>query len=116
MKVGLISSGIRAETGSGPVVATLARGGSGFTASRLEPSVGDITVYLPDGLAVTIRADVDVARGVGINSDFPELKIARSSDLGPRGFYAEGNLNGGGPLLHVAPSTCNTVFKRRSKE
>src|SRR5260370_36050139 len=95
MKVGLISSGIRAETGSGPIVATLARGGSGFTASRLETSVGDITVYLPDGLAVTIRADVDVARGGGINSDFLQLKSARSSDLGTRAFSAESNLNGG---------------------
>src|SRR5260370_19136118 len=111
MKVGLISSGIRAETGSGPIVATLARGGSGFTASRLETSVGDITGYLPDGLAVTIRADVDVARGVGINSDFPELKIARSSDLAPRGFYPEGNLNGGGPLLDLHTSPGHIEFK-----
>jgi hypothetical protein len=116
IRVGPASGGVRAETGSGPIVATLARGGSGFTDSRLETSVGDITVYLPDGLGVTIRADVDVARGVGINSDFPELKIARSSDLGPRGFYAEGNLNGGGPLLHVHTSTGNIAFKRKGQE
>lgn len=116
IKVGPVSGGIRAETGSGPIVATLARGGIPFTDSRLETTVGDIIVYVPEGLGVTVRADVDVARGEGIHSDFPELKITSSGSMGPREAYAEGSLYGGGPLLHVHTSTGNIVFRRKGKE
>lgn len=113
IKVGPISGGVHAETGSGPIVATLAKGGS-FIDSRLETSVGDITVYVPADLGVTIRAAVEVSRGYGIRSDFPELKITQSNEhWGPREAYAEGTLNGGGPLLHVHTSSGNIVFKRK---
>jgi DUF4097 and DUF4098 domain-containing protein YvlB len=116
IKVGPLHGGVRAETGSGPIVATLAKG-SLFTDSRLETSVGDITVYVPADLGVTIRAAVEVSRGYGIRSDFPELKITQSSQQwGPREAYAEGALNGGGPLLHVHTSSGNIVFKRKDKE
>jgi hypothetical protein len=116
IKVGTVSGGIRAETGSGPIVATLARGGIPFTASRLETSVGDIIVYVPEGLGVTVRADVDVVRGEGIHSDFPELKIISSNSPGAREAYAEGSLFGGGPLLHVHTTTGNIVFRRQGKD
>jgi hypothetical protein len=108
--------GIRAETGSGPIVATFARGGTAFTDSRLETSVGDITVYVPGDLAVTIRANVEAARGQGIRSEgFPDgiIKITHSEEIGPREAYAEGSLNGGGPLLHVHTSTGSILIKRR---
>jgi hypothetical protein len=116
IKVGTVSGGIRAETGSGPIIATLARGGGAFTASRLETTVGDIIVYVPDGLGVTVRADVDMVRGEGIRSDFPELKITSSNSPGPREAYAEGSLYGGGPLLHVHTSAGNIVIRRKGKE
>jgi DUF4097 and DUF4098 domain-containing protein YvlB len=116
IKVGPVSGGVRAETGSGPIVATLSRSGVPFTASRLETSVGDIIVYVPEGLGVTVRADVDVVRGEGIHSDFPELKIVSSSSMGPREAYAEGSLYGGGPVLHVHTSTGTIVFRRQGKE
>ena len=115
IKVGPIRGGIHAETGSGPIVATLA-GGKAFTDSRLETTVGDITVYVPDGLGVTVRANVDVVHGYGIHSDFPELKITSSNNVGPREAFAEGSLNGGGPELHVHTSTGNIVFKRKDKQ
>ncbi|HWG50730.1 MAG TPA: hypothetical protein VN669_13610 [Candidatus Acidoferrales bacterium] len=115
IKVGAIRKGLRAETGSGPIIATLTRGTS-FTDSRLETSVGDIIVYVPDGLGVTIRAAVEVARGDGIRSDFPELKITRSGNIGPREVFAEGSLNGGGPVLHVHTATGNIQFLKVSKQ
>jgi DUF4097 and DUF4098 domain-containing protein YvlB len=116
IKVGTVSGGIRAETAGGPIVATLARGTSAFSASRLETSVGDIIVYVPDGLGVTVRADVDLVRGEGIHSDFPELKVTSSNNAGPREAYAEGNLYGGGPVLHVHTSSGNIVIRRKGKE
>lgn len=115
IKIGPISSGLHVETGSGPIIATLAKGAS-FSDSRLETSVGSIVVYVPDGLGVTIRAAVEVARGKGIISDFPELKITNSGNIGPREAFAEGSINGGGPVLHVHTATGNIEFRRKGKE
>lgn len=116
IKVGVIHGGLRAETGSGPIFATLAPGVKGFTDSRLETTVGDIIVYVPEGLGVTIRAAVDTARGDGIRSEFRELKIVRPKEnFGAREMYAEGNLNGGGPVLHVHTATGNIEFRRTAK-
>ncbi len=115
IKVAGIRNGLRAETGSGPIVATLTRG-TNFSDSRLETSVGDIIVYVPDGLRVTIRAAVEVARGDGIHSEFPELKITRSSSIGPREVFAEGSLNGGGPVLHVHTASGNIQFLRKKAQ
>ena len=116
IKVGPVIGGIRAETGSGPIVASLARGNIAFTDSRLETSVGDIVVYIPEGLGITVRAAVEAARGRGIQSDFSEIKVHGSTDVGPREFYAEGSLSGGGPLLHVHTSTGNIAIKRKGKD
>ena len=116
IKVGPVVGGIRAETGSGPIIATLARGGIPFTDSRLETSVGDIIVYIPDGLPITIRAAVEVARGQGIESEFSQIKVQGTGEYGTREYYAEGSLNGGGPVLHVHTSTGNIAIKRKGKE
>jgi DUF4097 and DUF4098 domain-containing protein YvlB len=115
IKVAGIRNGLRAETGSGPIVATLTRG-TNFSDSRLETSVGDIIVYVPDGLGVTIRAAVEVARGDGIRSEFPELKITRSGNFGPREVFAEGSLNGGGPVLHVHTATGTIQLLRKKAQ
>jgi hypothetical protein len=111
IKVWSIAGGLHAETGSGPIVATLVRGGSPFAESRLETSVGDIVVVVPPGLGMTIRAAVDVARGAGISSDFGDIKI-RSSGGFSREVYAEGSLNGGGPVVHIHTSTGNISIKK----
>ena len=112
--VGPVRGGLRVETGSGPIMAVLANGGAAFTDSRLETSAGDIVVYIPEDLKVTIRAAVEVARGSGITSDFPGLKITTpSQQWGPREVEAEGALNGGGPVLHVHTTTGSIEFKRQ---
>jgi len=114
--VGPIHGGLRVNTGSGPIIADLAKGGGVFTDSRLETSAGDIIVYIPDDLGVTIRASVEVARGDGIRSDFPNLKITSGNEQwGPREVDADGALNGGGPLLHVH-TTSGTIEIRRKKK
>lgn len=113
---GPIKGGVRAETAAGGIIARLAPGGE-FTDSRLETSVGDIVVYVPEGLGVNVRAAVEVARGYGIRSDFPDqIKISNPQGLGPREVYAEGSLNGGGPLLHVHTTTGNIEIKREAKK
>lgn len=114
--IGPVSGGVHAETGGGAIMAKLAAGGLPFTDSRLETQVGDIVVYVPDGLGLNIRAAVEVSRGYGIRSEFGELKISSPThDVGPREVYAEGSLNGGGPVLHVHTTAGNIEFKREAK-
>jgi len=114
--VGPVLGGLRVETGSGPIVAVLANGQGAFSDSRLETSAGDIVVYIPDDMRVTIRAAVEVARGLGIRSDFSGVKVTTGNNQwGPREVYAEGALNGGGPLLHVHTTTGSIEFKRENK-
>jgi hypothetical protein len=115
--IGQTRGGLRAQTGAGTIIADLASSRNSFTNSRLETSVGDIIVYVPDDLGVTIRATVEVAQGRGITSDFSGLTITRSQEgMGPREAYAEGNLNGGGPTLHVHTVSGNIEFRRRNKK
>jgi len=114
IKVWSITGGLHAETGSGPIIATLTRGGSGFGESRLETSVGDIVVVVPKGLGVTIRAAVDVARGSGtgiINEFGDDIKTHTSGGFS-REVFAEGRLNGGGPVVHIHTSTGNIYIKK----
>ncbi|HWZ44147.1 MAG TPA: hypothetical protein VNW97_11755 [Candidatus Saccharimonadales bacterium] len=114
--LGPMSGGVHAATGSGPIVADLAAHRGTFTASRLETSDGNIIVYIPDDLGVTIQAAVETAHGPGISSDFPSLAItSRSHKLwGPKNAHAEGPVNGGGPLLVVHTSTGTIAFRRRN--
>jgi DUF4097 and DUF4098 domain-containing protein YvlB len=114
--IGPVKGGVRAETSGGAIMAKLASGGTPFTDSKLETQMGDIIVYVPEGLGVNVRAAVEAARSYGIRSEFGELKITSpAGSLGPREFYAEGNLNGGGPLLHVHTTVGNIEIKREAR-
>lgn len=114
--IGPVKGGVRAQTGAGAIMAKLASGGVPFTDSKLETSMGDIIVYVPEGLGVNVRAAVEAARSYGIHSEFGELKISSpSKGLGPHEYYAEGSLNGGGPLLHVHTTAGNIEIKRQAK-
>ena len=114
--IGPVRGGVRAETGAGAIMAKLASGGAPFTDSKLETQVGDIIVYVPDGLGVNVRAAVEAARSYGIRSEFGELKITSpSGNMGQREYYAEGSLNGGGPILHVHTTAGNIEIKREAR-
>jgi hypothetical protein len=108
---------LHVATSSGPIVVDLVKEGGTFTESRLETSEGNIVVYIPDDLSLTINAAVEMARGIGIHSDFPTVKIMNGNQSWwPREVFAEGSLNGGGPLLHVHTTNGIIEFKRKSKK
>jgi hypothetical protein len=108
---------LESETSAGGIMAKLASGGAPFTDSKLETQMGDIIVYVPEGLGVNVRAAVEAARSYGIRSEFDELKISRpAGNMGQREFYAEGSLNGGGPLLHVHTTAGNIEIKREARQ
>ncbi len=105
-----------AETGAGSIVAKFVASGGERTDSLLETSAGDITVYLASNMNITIRASIEVANGHRIHSDFPEIRITtEGGDYGPKTVTAEGNLNGGGPVLKVRTATGDISFRRANR-
>lgn len=104
----------RAETGAGGIEAKFVPGGA--SDSSLETSAGDITVYIVPNVNISIRASIEVANGHNIHSDFPEIRVtSEGGDYGPKTVTAEGNLNGGGPVLKVQTTTGDISFRRASR-
>jgi len=104
----------RAETGAGGIEAKFVPGGE-RSDSMLETSAGDITVYIAANVNISIRASIEVANGHSIHSDFPEIRVtSEGGDYGPKTVTAEGNLNGGGPMLKVRTTTGDISFRRAS--
>lgn len=103
----------RAETGAGGIEAKFIPSNGERNDSSLETSAGDITVYLAANVNITVRASIEVANGHSIHSDFPEIRVTtEGGDYGPKTVTAEGNLNGGGPVLKVQTMTGDIWFRR----
>ena len=78
---------------------------------------GDVVVYLPSELPVTIKASIEMANGHTIRSDFSGLTVTSDSgSWGPREIHAEGKLNGGGPVLRVQTTNGNIEFRKTSSQ
>jgi len=106
----------RAETGGGGIVAKFFSSTGQQTDSLLETGSGDITVYLANDLAISIRAAIEMANGHTIRTDFPDIRVlTEGGNWGPKTVTAEGNLNGGGPVLKVQTSTGSINFRRTSQ-
>lgn len=110
-----VGRGVRAETAGGGITAELVGSGA-ITDSQLETAAGDITVYLASNLACTVRAAIDTASGHRIRSDFSELKITtEGGEYGPKQWFAQGALNGGGPTLKLRTSIGDIEIRRASQ-
>ena len=82
-------------------------------ASRLESADGDIIVYLPRELAVTIDAIIEQGGAHRILAD-PSLPLKLSyqdSKAGMRMVHGECNMNGGGGVLQLKAVSGNIVLK-----
>ena len=111
------ATSVQAETAAGGIVVKLfSSNGVSRTNSTLETSAGDITVYLANDLAISIRAEIEIASGHNIRSDFPEIHVSsEGGQWGPKTVSAEGQLNGGGPVLKVRTNSGNVSFRRISR-
>ena len=59
---------------------------------------------------------IELANGHRIRSDFSEIRvITEGGEWGPGSATAEGNLNGGGPVLKVRTTTGDISFLRASR-
>jgi DUF4097 and DUF4098 domain-containing protein YvlB len=97
-----LNQGAQVETGAGGITAEFVGKRGTFSDSSLHSAAGDVVVYLPRELPVTVHASSDQATGHGIVSEFSGLRITKeASNFAPRSMYAEGSLNGGGPMLKV---------------
>lgn len=102
---------LRASTGAGSILAELVAG-KPLEDSVLSTGSGDITVFIPSNLAVTIQAISDSPGLQKIISDFPEIQARVFSRAGRA--EAQGALNGGGPVLKLAASD-GAIYLRRQK-
>jgi hypothetical protein len=103
------------QTGAGPIVAKFISSRGERTDSVLETGVGDITIYLVPNINLTIRASIEASTGHRIMSDFPEIRVSsEGGQWDPKQVSAEGQLNGGGPVLKLRTSMGN-IFIRRAQ-
>lgn len=103
-----ISGSLRASTAVGSIIAQLLAG-QPFADSFLTTGSGDITVFIPSNLGVTIRAENESSDRVSrIVSEFPEIPPKLRGTM----VVAEGVINGGGPLLRIN-GTGGTIFIKR---
>lgn len=100
------------ETGAGAITAKFISG-SERKDSELETGMGDITIYLAANVNLTVQANIEASNGHQILSDFPEIKVSsEGGQWGPKQVSAEGDLNGGGPVLKVRTTMGNIYFRR----
>ena len=108
-----LSQGAQVQTGAGGITAEFVGKRGTFSDSSLHTAAGDVIVYLPTDLPVTVHASSDMATGHGILSEFSGLRITKEgSNFIPRSMYAEGSLNGGGPVLKVRTIIGQIDFRR----
>jgi len=104
--------GTNASTGAGFIVAKFTASDHPRRDSLLETPTGDITVFLPPGLPITIRASVGSGAGHTITSEIPGLRIASEGDGFNSSIFADGKLNGGGPVLDIHAGSGNIILRK----
>ena len=80
--------------------------------SFLSTGAGDITVWIPSNLKITLRArNASYGGPRRIVSDFADITVK----LAGTATVAEGALNGGGPLVRIA-GTGGMIYIRREEK
>jgi hypothetical protein len=108
-----LGRGAQVDSGVGAISVEFAGSPRTFSDSSLRTASGDVIVYMADSLPITVHAASDMTRGPGIKSDFPEIRItSEGGNYGPKSMFAEGALNGGGPVLKVRTTIGQIEFHR----
>jgi hypothetical protein len=107
-----LAAGVRANTSDGRILAEFDASAKTFAASELETSMGDVYVYLPAGLPLTIDAAIDAAAGHHIVTDFPLTILGDKEDFSERTIRGHGTLNGGGEVLRIRTVAGNIEIRK----
>ncbi len=96
-----VQNAVRASTGAGGITAWFGPDAKLSSSCRLAAGEGDIVVYLPKELAVTVDAQVELGgdHRVVVDPAFPLKVTYGEPDEGSQVVRAEGALNGGGETL-----------------
>ncbi|MGB6484524.1 MAG: DUF4097 family beta strand repeat-containing protein [Candidatus Acidiferrales bacterium] len=96
-----VQNAVRASTGAGGITAWFGPDAKLSSSCRLAAGEGDIVVYLPKELAVTVDAQVELGgdHRVVVDPAFPLKVTYGEPDEGSQVVRAEGALNGGGATL-----------------
>ncbi len=107
-----IQGAIKASTVAGRILAEINCNRKTFGPSQLETSMGDVQVFLPPDLPLTIDAAIEMAAGHGIVSDFP-LVIRGGHEMFVQGTISgRGDLNGGGQKLYIRTVNGNIEIRK----
>jgi hypothetical protein len=106
------SGALRAVSDVGSILAELIPGVR-LQDSALSTGAGDITVFIPSNISLTIKALNESSRAGRIVSEFPEILVKAGHQ--DNRTQAEGSLNGGGPVLQLT-STGGTIYLRRVRQ
>src|SRR5882724_3403475 len=105
-----VGGSLKASTAMGSIIARFQT--QPVAESFLSTGAGDITVWIPSNLKITLRAQNASYGGPRrIVSDFPDITVK----LAGAATIAEGALNGGGPLVRIA-GTGGTIYIRREEK
>jgi len=108
---------VRAETNAGHILAQIDANRDSFGASSLQSAVGDVQVYLPPDLPLTVKAMIDTAAGHSISSDFPlVVQHAHPGELGLGPMQGSAALSGGGAPLSLRTSLGNIEILKLNPE
>jgi hypothetical protein len=107
-----LAAGVRASTSAGRILAQFDATAKTFAASQLETSMGDVYVYLPGGLPLTIDAAIDAAAGHHIVTDFPLNILGDKENFSERTISGHGTLNGGGEVLRIRTVAGNIEIRK----
>ncbi len=112
IRVKSVGGPLRAYTAAGSIMAELMPGVR-LEDSTLNAGSGDITVFIPSNVVVSVQAWSQSPGGRGrIVSDFPEIRV-RADASRQQPARAEGALNGGGPVLRITAS--GNIYLRRQR-
>jgi TonB family protein len=97
-----VENTVHASTGTGSITAWLSPTVKIAGSSQLESGHGDIVVYVPRDLQMTIEATIDTAAGHHIAAD-PSLAMKTTYHTGESGKQVRGvcDINGGGEVLKL---------------
>lgn len=97
-----VENAVHASTGTGSITAWFSPTLKISAASQLESGRGDIVVYVPRDLQMTIEATIDTAAGHHIAAD-PSLMMKTTYHTGESGKQVRGvcDINGGGEVLKL---------------
>ncbi len=105
-----VDGALQAATAAGNIIARL-MAGKPIQDSLLTTNSGDITVFIPSNLAMTVVARNESAGMGKIVSDFPQIRARQDRGINTP-LVAEGTINGGGPVLRLVARD-GAIYLRR---